>query len=77
MTAVDIVPGKLVFVRTDDGDALAVVVALDWLLPRIVVRVWDGAAFGGMVYGDVADVLRLAPDDETTAAARAALAGAP
>lgn len=68
--------GDLVIVRYGFGEVLALFLGAPFTAR---VRLWDGrlGQWGREVDRMLADVLRLAPDDATTAAARAALAGAP
>lgn len=70
--------GDLVIVRA--AGVMTRVAVLDEIrLLFVTARIWEWrwSSFGAAVTLDVERVLRLAPDDETTAAARAALAGTP
>lgn len=70
--------GDLVIVRA--AGMLTRIAAIDEIhLLFVIARIWEWrwSSFGAAVTLDVERVLRLAPDDATTAAARAALAGAP
>lgn len=66
-------PGDLVVVRYGSGEALARFIAAPFTAR---VRLWDAplGQWGREVDRMLADILRLAPEDEQTAATRATLA---